>query len=736
MPLVYDETLPILTLKGSKGTKELILKIEKPMKFHQVDMLVGMDLVAKISRWNIQRSPFLSLSKDETLSRLMSAWTTLGRQQIADALRFGDEEEGTTPTNHANQFYVDGRLPASNSKPDLNLDSDLDSDSSGGADTANFSDQEEETAVPDTARTNGIRQEQGQSSHQIEHKARDSRQAGKKSVDSKWRDYPPLRVSVDPANHSSNEDSSRRPHTHNYNMPSLHTRFQPRDDTIQQENPFLPQMNPVVGPYRSNGYNPGMGYIHAPANPRVTFWPPENPVSVPSPPPLKIYQKKTVFPETVGDDTSDRYRPKSPSMLDSPVAVRNQAKTGEGEKRKLRENTLNVEKWSAGISRAAALESQNENIEDMRRRIRKEVQAEYLDKQHIDNSRERLETLGKIQNDVFEKVSADWKRRAEQERRHVEEVKQGIRTDLTATQDFMTTELAALKVRINGLETIVQDEKKAQEPREARLASPITGDKADDENFKQPEMPRRDYDVFDHLIVEYASTEFSTVDDHEIEVHSLSHKSDDDKTAFDVVSENGNTSSISEIERSRPWKGAAHLGNFSKMVPFYLRGSDAGQTWFRGSEPIYVVELQEGYDGEMTQPSPNDTSDLKAGLNPYLLISKFWVDAEALEKFGFRFLECPPDAFFLDHSLTNEDIQVVVDFTFALREVDTFRSSHMKTVSNAFCGIPPPPAFFTDTAQTSSLEAIKDKAFRWPWALVRGLMSFLHVLVVLLRTIS
>lgn len=729
--------LHILTQKRSQGTKELILKTGKPLKFHQVDMLVGMDLVAKISRWNIQQSPFLHLSKDETLSRLMSAWTTLGQHQIADALRFGDEEDGTTPTNHTKQFFVNGRLPASNSKSDLDLDSDLDSDSSGGADTANFFDQEEETAVPNNARTNGIRQDQGQFGQQSENKTRDSRQAGTKPVDSKWREHPPQRVSVDPALHSSNEDSSRRPHTDYDNMPSLHTRFQPRDDIIRQENPVLPQMNPFMGPLHSNGYIPGVGYTRAPANPRVTFWPPENPVSVPSPPPLKRFQKKTVFPETVGDDTSDRYRPNSPSMLDSPVAVRDTAKTGEGAKDRPREKiSSHVEKWLSGGSRSAALESRDENIEDMRKRIRMEVQAEYLDKQRTDNSRERLETLGEIQNDAFEKFSADWKRREEQERRHVEEVKQGIRTDLAATQDFMTTELAALKVRINGLETIVKDEKKTPESREARMTSPFTGDKADDENLKQPEMPRTDYDVFDHLIVEYASTEFSTVNDHEIEVHSLSHKSNDDQIAFDVVSENGDTPSISGVERSRPWKGAAHLGNFSKMVPFYLRGSDAGQTWFRGSEPIYVVELQEGYDGEMAQSSTDDTSDSKTGLNPYLLISKFWVDAEALEKFGFKFLECPPDAFFLDHSLTSEDIQVVVDFTFALREVDTFKSSHAKNVPNAFSGIPPPPAFFTDTEQPFPLETIADKAFRWPWDLVRGIMSVLHVLLVLLRTIS
>lgn len=421
----------------------------------------------------------------------------------------------------------------------------------------------------------------------------------------------------------------------------------------------------------------------------------------------------------MGIKTNKDNRPDSPSMRGSPVLVRNVAQPGEESgKDKTREDSLDhVQNWVVGPSRSAALGSRNENIEDMRNRIRKEVETEYLDKQRTNNSKEHLETRG------GEKMSTDWKTKEDQKQRIVEEVKQGIRTDLKATQEFMTKGFAALNVRIDGLVNSVQDDQNAQESRQARMASPTKRDKADDGDFKQTGNPRGDYDVFDHLIIEYASTDPSTVDESEAEIHASSHTSE---------SEIGDTPSTSEVERSRPWKGAAHLGNFSKMVPFYLRGSDAGQTWFRGSKPIYVVELQEGYDGEMT----NDTSDSKTELNPYLLISKFWVDAEALEKFGFKFLECSPDAFFLDHSLTSEDVQVVVDFTFALREVDTFKSSHMKTMPNAVCGPPPPPDFFTDTEQPFPHETNANKAFRWLWALVRGFVSFLRVLVVLLRTIS
>lgn len=47
-----------------------------------------------------------------------------------------------------------------------------------------------------------------------------------------------------------------------------------------------------------------------------------------------------------------------------------------------------------------------------------------------------------------------------------------------------------------------------------------------------------------------------------------------------------------------------------------------------------------------------------------------------------------------------------------------------------------PPAFFTDAEQPYFDGTIVERAFRWPWALVRAFVSFLHALVVLLRTIS
>lgn len=225
-------------------------------------MLIGMDLVSKVSRWNIKRSPFVSLSKDETLSRLMSAWTTLGRHQIVDALGLSGEEGATLPTDNSTQFFVDARLPTSNSKSDLDTASDLDSgsdsDSSGGADTANLSDQEEETVVPDKSRTNGIGQEQRQSDHHSQHKNRNARQSSTKSVGSKRRGNPPPRASVDAAHHFSKRNPGQQPQTHS-DPATLRTHFQHQTDATHQNYPFLPQMNPYMGPLQSNGYIPKHG---------------------------------------------------------------------------------------------------------------------------------------------------------------------------------------------------------------------------------------------------------------------------------------------------------------------------------------------------------------------------------------------------------------------------------------------------------------------------------------------
>lgn len=42
----------------------------------------------------------------------------------------------------------------------------------------------------------------------------------------------------------------------------------------------------------------------------------------------------------------------------------------------------------------------------------------------------------------------------------------------------------------------------------------------------------------------------------------------------------------SDVERCQPRKGSSCLGSFIELTSFYLRSSDAGQTWYHGPDSI------------------------------------------------------------------------------------------------------------------------------------------------------
>lgn len=146
----------------------------------------------------------------------------------------------------------------------------------------------------------------------------------------------------------------------------------------------------------------------------------------------------------------------------------------------------------------------------------------------------------------------------------------------------------------------------------------------------------------------------------------------------------------SDVERSQPWKGPAHLGSFVELTPLYLRGSDAGQTWYHGPKPIYIIEFEAGYDGEFA--TYGGTPDRR----PYLLVSQLWVDPEALDRFGLKYVEVSPSQFFLDPTLPWKALKALVKFTCALREVETFKKHGQGYMNRG--GLvgrsPPPPTFF------------------------------------------
>lgn len=215
--------------------------------------------------------------------------------------------------------------------------------------------------------------------------------------------------------------------------------------------------------------------------------------------------------------------------------------------------------------------------------------------------------------------------------------------------------------------------------------------------------------------------------------------------------ERGNMNRNRDVEGSQPWKGPAHLGSFIELTPFYVRGSDAGQTWYHGPEPVYIIEFQAGYDGDFAKPA--DVSNaLQPRERPYLLVSQLWIDAEALDKFGFKYVEGPPSHFFLDPHLSWDTIEVLVNFTYALREVETFKKHGQACTAETklFCRSPPPTEFFATSVsrevlhstslrsqghQDEALEG-KESAEEKPWTVMKRLAYALSVLNFFMHTIS
>ncbi|ROW00692.1 hypothetical protein VSDG_03383 [Cytospora chrysosperma] len=177
------------------------------------------------------------------------------------------------------------------------------------------------------------------------------------------------------------------------------------------------------------------------------------------------------------------------------------------------------------------------------------------------------------------------------------------------------------------------------------------------------------------LLVDGDSSDDEDSDEMESDDTVTNHQAHDDEPSH------------SDVERSQPWKGPAHVGNCIELNPFYLRGSDAGQTWYHGANPVYIVEFEEGYNGEDSyEETPGSTCR-----GQYLLISKLWVDSEVLDKFGLKHSSCPPTYFYLNPALTWESIETLVNFTFYLREVETFRIFGQAKDPCFTGGRPPPP---------------------------------------------
>jgi hypothetical protein len=126
-----------------------------------------------------------------------------------------------------------------------------------------------------------------------------------------------------------------------------------------------------------------------------------------------------------------------------------------------------------------------------------------------------------------------------------------------------------------------------------------------------------------------------------------------------------------KTEYWRPWgnQTAQLLSSlkFRGWQPVYMRGTDAGQTWFYGPEVVHIRRFQDDYtpqEGPMKDGS--DTED-------YLVISTEWIEEEALARIGFQYQVLPSGFYSLDPRITWGDIELLLGATSTFREERLFR---------------------------------------------------------------
>ncbi|KAL1857407.1 hypothetical protein Daus18300_010380 [Diaporthe australafricana] len=389
-------------------------------------------------------------------------------------------------------------------------------------------------------------------------------------------------------------------------------------------------------------------------------------------------------------------------------------------------------------------------------------------RQEVEMEFQRQQDLQTTYNQTYEKSYADLKRREAEEQQFIDRIKEQAKSELRQEQE--ATEKRAreeqdLRDRVRRIAEVEREQIEAQQqarqhqrPADDFMQQFKDHSKDTVSEINEPDMirnaiqrytfPHVEYDVMSYVTEETETTSVSSSGE---SISNSSSDNEDDSDETETVKttigsqDQGETRNV-DVERSQPWKGPAHLGNFIELTPFYLRGSDAGQTWYHGHEAIYIIEFQAGYNGETAT-----NTDEKAHKGPYLLVSKLWVDPEALDRFGFKYTEGPPSHFFLDPTLSWESIEVLVNFTYALREIETFKTHGQGQSNHArlLCRSPPALDFFTAgssreasaptlVGQTSAEDAPEEgeHAEEKPWSLIDRLAYPLSVLNFALHTIT
>jgi hypothetical protein len=114
----------------------------------------------------------------------------------------------------------------------------------------------------------------------------------------------------------------------------------------------------------------------------------------------------------------------------------------------------------------------------------------------------------------------------------------------------------------------------------------------------------------------------------------------------------------------------------------YMRGTDAGQTWFYGQDVVHVRRFTDDYTpqegpvkstDDATEVKPAKSNAAKSNATEYLIISTEWIEEEALRRIGFQYQLLPSGYFSLDPRITWGDIELLIGATGTFREERLYR---------------------------------------------------------------
>jgi hypothetical protein len=143
----------------------------------------------------------------------------------------------------------------------------------------------------------------------------------------------------------------------------------------------------------------------------------------------------------------------------------------------------------------------------------------------------------------------------------------------------------------------------------------------------------------------------------------------------------------SKTEYWRPW-GSQSSDLYASLrcrgwQPVYMRGTDAGQTWFYGQDVVHVRRFTGDYTPQEdpiakpsgtkpVHPKPAETEP-KPATTEYLIISTEWIEEEATQRIGFAYQVLPSGYVSLDPRITWGDIRLLIGATSTFREERLYR---------------------------------------------------------------